>query len=298
MKATVMESKNGTSVILTEDGVFHKVIGTYEVGSEIRYGTPIRRKRAASRIAAIAACLLMALSMGTYSYQNLMVYATVTLEGTAPIQLELNRHDKVINVKAMAKEGEELAERLLDSGIKGEHVRTALDRAEQIIACVSDSDKIAILPHVQCKSSDKVKALTDMISHRDDPDRPAADTKPSVTSDPGDAAGAADKPAADKPGDKPSDSSSEAATAPETGTEADPAPGCGEDPSTEDMSSQDEETQDADQGEEPGSQAETESVNAHEAYEQSAPSAPAGESSAPASNKPAPADTPDDMMAE
>ena len=217
MKATVMESYNGKSVILTEDGVFRTVVGSYEVGSEIRYGTPIGRRKVAGRIAAAAACLLMVLSMGTYSYQNLMVYATVTLDGTAPIQLDLNRHDMVISVKAIDEAGEALAEELLDSGIKGEHFETALARAEQMIAKAHVGDEISILPHVQCKSSDKLRALTDMIRQEDNISSPAAGSDPTVSTEPSGTAPTADKPSADKPtSDKPSESS----TTTETGTEA------------------------------------------------------------------------------
>ena len=302
MKATVMESDNGKSVILTEDGVFRTVVGSYEVGSEIRYGTPIGRRKVAGRIAAAAACLLMVLSMGTYSYQNLMVYATVTLDGTAPIQLDLNRHDMVISVKAIDEAGEALAEELLDSGIKGEHFETALARAEQMIAKAHVGDEISILPHVQCKSSDKLRALTDMIRQEDSISSPAAGSDPTVSTEPSGTAPTADKPSADKPtSDKPSESS----TTTETGTEAETTTtssstepsGEAIDPQEEDMDAQDD-----GQKEDMDAQEETEPMDAQEVSEPAptpevkTPAEPA----APAADKvkSTPAETPEEETAE
>lgn len=160
-----MESKNGKSVILTEDGTFRTVKGNYSVGWEFDYKVPLSSNRKmTSRIAAAAACLFMMMSMGVYSYQNLMVYATVTLHGTAPIQLELNRHDKVIGVRAIDESGEALAEQLLDSGIRGEYLEDAVAKAEKVMQAQKDGDSPrALLPQVQCKSSDKLKVLTDRL---------------------------------------------------------------------------------------------------------------------------------------
>jgi hypothetical protein len=159
--------------------MFRTVKGNYDVGWEFDYKMPMaRNKKMTSRIAAIAACLLMALSMGTYSYQNLMVYATVTLHGTAPIQLDLNRRDKVIDVKAVDKSGEALAEQLLDSGIKGTDFQEAVAKAEQMMQAQNKGKEGAVLPEVKCKSSDKLRALTDALHQ----DKPAASqpTKPST----------------------------------------------------------------------------------------------------------------------
>ena len=305
MKATVMESYNGKSVILTEDGVFRTVVGSYEVGSEIRYGTPIGRRKVAGRIAAAAACLLMVLSMGTYSYQNLMVYATVTLDGTAPIQLDLNRHDMVISVKAIDEAGEALAEELLDSGIKGEHFETALARAEQMIAKAHVGDEISILPHVQCKSSDKLRALTDMIRQEDSISSPAAGSDPTVSTEPSGTAptstSASDKPSADKPT---SDKPSEASTTTETGTEAETTTSSSTEPSGEAIDPQEEDmdAQDDGQKEDMDAQEETEPMDAQEVSEPAptpevkTPAEPA----APAADKvkSTPAETPEEETAE
>ena len=164
MKATVMESKNGRSVILTEDGMFRTVDGDYGIGWEFDYKVPLRsNKKLTTRIAAAAACLFMMLSMGTYSYQNLMVYATVTLHGTAPIQLELNRKDKVIGVKAIDKMGEALAEQLLDRGVRGDTLKDAVAKAEEILMAQKDKKEPSKDPKILCKSSDKLKELADMV---------------------------------------------------------------------------------------------------------------------------------------
>ena len=166
MRATVLETKENRSVILTEDGEFRTVQGCYPVGSEFDYRIPLRQNRKlTSRIAAVAAALFMMLSMGTYSYQNLMVYATVTLQGTTPIQLELNRKDKVIGVKAVDEKGEALAEKLLDDGIKGEGVENAVAKAERIMTARDGKNHSASAkaPKVKCKNSDRAKEIADKV---------------------------------------------------------------------------------------------------------------------------------------
>ncbi len=166
MKATVMESNNGLSVILTEDGMFRTIPGYYEVGSEINYVVPLyKNRKVASRIVAAAACLFLMLSVGFYSYENLMVYATVTVQGVTPIQLELNRKDRVVGVRAIEEEGEALAAELLDSGIKGTYVKDAVAKAEQVMARIENeirkAEKPKHKPKVEGKVADELDALTD-----------------------------------------------------------------------------------------------------------------------------------------
>lgn len=281
MKATVMESRNGKAVILTEDGMFREVKGNYDVGWEFDFKEPGRyNRKMTSRIAAIAACLMMAVSMGAYSYQNLMVYATVTLNGTAPIQLELNRHDKVIGVKAIDESGEALAEQLLDSGIHGMKFQDAVAQAEQVMLANENGKKKALLPQIQCKSSDKLQALTNMLKQEE----ATASQEAASTTEAGTAAAATTSEKASDVSAQDSGNANQDTTEASSGTEPS---------SSEEMTPQEEETQG-----ELATQEETVEMSADEATDvpvMSADEAPADE---PATDEPAADEAPADESAD
>ena len=85
-----------------EDGCFYEADGRYEVGDIIEYNAEKSaektfetvRRRTARRVAAVAACLVLLLSGALYSYNNLIVYADMTLGGDMPVVCGLNRKRK------------------------------------------------------------------------------------------------------------------------------------------------------------------------------------------------------------
>lgn len=71
MKATVIESQDGRSVILTEDGSFYTIEGSYIKGESIDYNSSSRKqvsngKRLAVICAIAAGCLVLGLICGYF----------------------------------------------------------------------------------------------------------------------------------------------------------------------------------------------------------------------------------------
>ena len=145
MKATVLESFEGRSVVLAEDGLFYSIEGSYQTGEIIEYTEKadinrysIWRKALLQKAAAVAACLILLLSGTIYSYQNFMVYAYVTLDGAMPVKCSLNRKNEVIKIEAVNEDGDALAEDMIENGLKGQKIETAIEYAEKYIETHSD----------------------------------------------------------------------------------------------------------------------------------------------------------------
>ena len=169
MKATVMESGGGRSVILAEDGLFYDIEGSYAVGSIIEYSKQesaatdafrLRRARLVRRAAAVAACLVMALFGGLYSYRNLMVYADVTLDGGMPVKCSLNRRGEVIKVEALDESGEELAKQLNENGARGKTIEAVLSEAVVYIEKEGDAEDKSFRVVVECSDKTVQKSMT------------------------------------------------------------------------------------------------------------------------------------------
>ena len=146
MKATVLESSEGRSVVLAEDGLFYSIEGSYQTGEKIEYEKradagryALRRKAMLKKAAAAAACLILLLSGAFYSYQNLMVYADVTVDGAMPVKLSLNRKHEVIRIEAVSEDGDDLARDMNENGMKGKTIGTAVGYAEKYIEEHSDA---------------------------------------------------------------------------------------------------------------------------------------------------------------
>ena len=170
MKATILESAEGRSVILAEDGVFYDIEGTYQKGEIIEYESGYKSAKTEAfsykktsvikRIAAAAACLLIFLSGGIYSYNNLLVFANVTLDGDMPVICSLNRKGEVIRIRSMDESGDDLAENMLENGIKGRPIEEALEYAEKYITKYdTDDDGSTFEINVECKDKDEAKKL-------------------------------------------------------------------------------------------------------------------------------------------
>lgn len=145
MKATVLGYSEGRSVVLAEDGLFYSIEGSYQTGEIIEYTEKAamdryasRRKALIKKAAAIAACFVMLLSGAFYSYQNLIVYADVTLDGVMPVKYILNRKNEVIRIEAVNEAGDALAGDMIENGLKGQKIETAIEYAEKYIETHSD----------------------------------------------------------------------------------------------------------------------------------------------------------------
>lgn len=216
MKAVVMESENGRSFVLTEEGLFCEVRGDHKVGSVIDYTGFEERKpvKASSRIGmlrntAAAACLALVLLAGTVAAIDPGSYATVDLSDEYSVQYLLDKDLKVTEVKATGEDGRELAARLESEGVRGRDINEAISMTEDLTGISYDADGAS--PEVSCRNgSDARKIKDDISAHHDaaeaasDKDDPAGTKSsgsagPSVSSPP---AREAAPDAADRPGDR------------------------------------------------------------------------------------------------
>ena len=206
MKATVLESADGRSVILAEDGLFYSTDGIYETGEIIEYEAPaiyaeaeaqifdepayssgiagdprirqdgisrsgdgyaVRRSALSRRIAAIAACLVIALSVTAYSYQNLMVYADVTLDGDMPVTFSLNRKGEIIRMEPADENGRALAEDMRENGMKGKSIEKALEYAEKyMVENDTDNEAHSFSVTVECRDPDEGKKMSKDLNNK------------------------------------------------------------------------------------------------------------------------------------
>ena len=174
MRATVLESFEGRSVVLAEDGLFYSIEGSYRTGEMIEYAEStdagryaLRRKALLQKAAAAAACLVLLLSGAVYSYQNLMVYADVTLGGAMPVKCSLNRKNEVIRIEAVSEAGDDLAEDMNENGLKGRNIETVIEYAEKYIETHADDTadhKTTIT--VECRNETEKKRMEESLNQK------------------------------------------------------------------------------------------------------------------------------------
>ncbi|MBR4182561.1 MAG: hypothetical protein IKQ56_01940 [Lachnospiraceae bacterium] len=122
MKAVVVEKHDGFAVALRDDGCFVRVKGTtYEIGDKITLRSSrngMLRKVVAA--AAAFAVLVTAGGVGTGVYFAKETYSVVSVDITPSIEYSLNRFDKVIAVRGVNSEGEQIAGEISKSVIQGD----------------------------------------------------------------------------------------------------------------------------------------------------------------------------------
>ncbi len=183
MNAVVVESYYGKTVILTDSGEFIDISGNYEIGQVIEYnerkeqklslseGTKrsgIAARRNALKVAAAAACLILTLSVGIYTFDVQQAYATVSLGEGISVEYKLDRDGNVIEINATDESGEELAAELEDIGVKGKGIEEALTDARKVIekknsengsAQGAGANELKIAPEINCRNEDQKEAL-------------------------------------------------------------------------------------------------------------------------------------------
>lgn len=153
MKAIVMETKNGSSVVLREDGIFEKVNQTYEVGQTIEWNASFsaRQKPKYStlyRYAGAAACFAAVVTAGLgTTYQTAFACSYVSVDVNPSIEFTLNRMNRVLSVTGLNDDAQTIVEELNELGIRFDTLETALDKTQTVLQeqhYLTDSDTILI----------------------------------------------------------------------------------------------------------------------------------------------------------
>lgn len=139
MKAVVLEIKEKWAAVLCEDGVIRKVKkGNFKVGDSFDFEAEnhkkvvsigsLRRNMVGS---AAALFLIVAGVAGTYSYNNVLACSYVSLDINPSIEYTLNRQDKVVAVKGLNNEGQEIVDELLS--VRKVTLKEALQETKQLL---------------------------------------------------------------------------------------------------------------------------------------------------------------------
>lgn len=181
MKAIVLSSDDGGSVILGSDGIVYEVASVYEVGDTVQYA-PHRNYHILRRAAALAASLVILLSgIFGYSYQNLMVYATVKVDQLPGVEYRLNRKNRVVDIVGKTEMAKHTARILREGGAVRVTLTKSLERSSEL------THVRALSVVVKCDDSKGLKIVEDetrmvaaviSVNHQDTgnaPSQPALD---------------------------------------------------------------------------------------------------------------------------
>ena len=131
MKAIILERRGDEAAVLCEDGTFTKCRVSGEVGETVELSAevvafPDQKKTRWAR-SAVAAALALTVTGGTLGYMGgtASAYVSLDVEDSA-IELTVNHFGRVIAVKAVSEDAEELAESL-SAEVKHQTVEKALN---------------------------------------------------------------------------------------------------------------------------------------------------------------------------
>ena len=136
MKAVVLKSENNKTVVLTKNGDFEEIHGTYRAGDEIEIAEQrkVDVRKIMMQVAAIAAAFLIFFSGFTYYGDTYKAYATVKMTGDAEIEFSVNKKEEIVKVKALNKESEDVVEELkARKADKRMYIDDGIDLAKKII---------------------------------------------------------------------------------------------------------------------------------------------------------------------
>ena len=134
MKAVVVELKSNHAAVLSDDGCIIKIKNKhYEVGQVIQLNnfTTTNIRKISTFVAAAAACVL--LSVGTWAYAS--PYSYVSMDVNPSVEFTINRFDRVLKVKAINEDGEEILDHISIGNLKNRTITDAINQTvEQISA--------------------------------------------------------------------------------------------------------------------------------------------------------------------
>lgn len=160
MKAVITEIRGAKAAVLQDDGSIRLLENkNYKIGQVIEVKTSTWYKKATSWVAAAAAMLLV--TTGAVSYAYLNPVATVNLDVNPSIEFKVNSFEKVLNVKALNDDGEQI---LLGLDLKGMDIDEAIDAAiDEMVAkeyLDKGDDQANVMISVTHKNDEKLEELT------------------------------------------------------------------------------------------------------------------------------------------
>lgn len=133
MKAVVVEIKDNTAALLTQNGIIIESPNyDYEIGREVEI--TMKKKINLKKIipAAVAACVMI--FGGTFAYAYFTPYTYVSLDVNPSIEYELNRFDQVLSVTGVNEDGEDILDNLDIDDLKYASIDDAIQTTIQEIS--------------------------------------------------------------------------------------------------------------------------------------------------------------------
>ncbi|MDK9711499.1 anti-sigma-I factor RsgI family protein [Acidaminobacter sp.] len=160
MKAVITEIRGAKAAVLQDDGSIRLLENkNYKIGQVVELKTTKWYNNATKWVAAAAAVLMITSGAASYAYLNPV--ATVSLDVNPSIEFRVNSFDKVISVKAMNDDGEQILEELDMKGMDIEKaIEAALDEMVEQKFLDEDDDKANVMISVMHKNETKQEEMT------------------------------------------------------------------------------------------------------------------------------------------
>ena len=160
MKAVVLETRDEYCAVLKDDGTVEKIRMRANVGDEITMPAKAQVRHFPIKRVAAAAVAFITVCTGVLS--QLQEYSVVSVDVDATVEYSLNRMDRVIRVKALNKEGEELARNIKKAGVEGSSFNKAVEKTAKVLeedGYVEAGTNAGLLVSVSSKSDKKSNEL-------------------------------------------------------------------------------------------------------------------------------------------
>lgn len=161
MKAVIVELRNGYASVLSDDGCIVKIKdNNYEIGQVIQMTN--QRNNMVKKIVTFAAgaAAIMVLSVSTWAYAS--PYTYVSLDVNPSIEFVLNRFDRVLTIKSVNDDGEDVLQEITLKNLKNKTIVQAINQTiDQIsqLGYLSDGTTAGIVITTSGKNMDKADEL-------------------------------------------------------------------------------------------------------------------------------------------
>lgn len=125
MKAVVVEIKNSFAAVLSDDGCISTIKNNnYEIGQVVQTSNPIVQFSKKIAVFAASAAAFVILGVGAWAYATPYTYVSVDVNPS--IEYTVNRFNRVLTVKAMNDDGEEIINEISLDDLKNKTIEEAL----------------------------------------------------------------------------------------------------------------------------------------------------------------------------
>lgn len=125
MKAVVVELNNTKAAVLSDDGCITTIKNNnYEIGQVIQLNQPKVSMIKKISVCAASAAAVIFISTGTWAYAS--PYSYVSMDVNPSIEFSVNRFDRVIKVKAVNDDGEEILKQISLDDLTNQTIEKAI----------------------------------------------------------------------------------------------------------------------------------------------------------------------------